>query len=270
MVGTAAAWHFRMAAGVFAAAVAWELAEQAEHGAAGGGAWGWLALLAGGGWVVGLAWRERVGVGRAWACWAWVMAMSLLAMRLAQREGFSFGQIEFAGYQPLLLGRVPLSAPLLWWLIAGGGFMVVEGLWGEWRAGVSTFSALVAVQMALMILPVVGPLRGQWRWPVGSATGSPPADGVFPGLPWMALAGWFILSLTLAFGLVLLGENRSSAGERARRQAWAPAAVLLALTVICLGANLAQGLWLAVVFSGANAALFGCALAWALRGDRHP
>jgi hypothetical protein len=200
------------------------------------------------------------------------MMMSLLAMRLAQRNGFLFGRIEFTGDPPLLLARVPLSVPLMWWLIVGGGFLVVEGLWGEWRAGVSTFTALVAAQMALMILPVVGSVRGYWRWPVdpaGSAqavpAGSPQGGGAFPGLPWTALAAWFILGLALALGLVIMGDNWSSAEARTRRQAWAPAAVLLALTVVCFGVNVFGGLWLAAAFSTANAVLFGAVVAWHLR-----
>ena len=61
-VGTAARWHFRLAVGAFAAAAAAELAGQALRGPAGAGPAGWLALLGGAGWVVGLVWRERVGV----------------------------------------------------------------------------------------------------------------------------------------------------------------------------------------------------------------
>lgn len=264
MVGTAAGWHFRLAAGIFAATVAGELAGQAIRGAGGTGAWGWLALLGAGGWVVGLVWRERVGVGRAWLCCVWVMVMSLLAMRLAQRNGFLFGHIEFTGSEPLLIAQVPLNVPLLWWLILGGGFLVVEGLWGEWRAGVSTFTALVTAQMALMILPVVCSVRGYWRWPPGSP-GSLQGGGAFLGLPWTALAAWFILGLGLALGLVILGDNWSSAEARTRRQAWAPAAVLLALTVVCFGANIFGGLWLAAAFSLANTVLFGAIVVWYLR-----
>lgn len=269
MVGTTAAWHFWLAAGVFAATVASELVGQVIRGVAGSGAWGWLALVGAGGWVVGLAWRERVGVWRAWVCWAWVMGMSLLAMRLAQRNGFLFGRIEFAGVQPLLFARVPLSVPLLWWLIVGGAFLVVEGLWGEWRAGVSTLTALVATQMGLMILPLVGSLRGDWRWPA-VGTGSSQAGGAFPGLPWAALAAWFVLGLALAFGLVIMGDNWSSNEARAQRKAWAPAAVLLALTIVCFGANIFGGLWLAVAFSTANAVLFGAAAMWNLYKDDRP
>ncbi len=270
-VGTAAGWHFWLVAGVLAVVVAGELAAQAIGGAAGAGAWGWLALLGAGGWVVGLVWRERVGVGRAWSCCVWVMVMSLLAMRLALRNGFLFGRIEFPGAQPLFFARVPLSVPLLWWLALGGGFLVVEGLWGEWRAGVSTLTALVSAQMALMILPVVGRVRGYWRWPAES-TGPPPAGGAVLGVPLKALAAWFILSIALAFGLVIMGDNWSSPEARSRRQAWAPAAVLLALTVVCFGANLLSGLWLPAAFSAANAVLFGAIVVWYLRdgGARKP
>ena len=107
--------------------------------------------------------------------------------------------------------------------------------------------------MASMLLPVVGRLRGYWRWPEPAT----PAGAAFFGMPWGVLAAWFTVALGLALGLVMLGDNRSSAEERTRRQAWAPAAVLLALAVVCLGANLAAGLWLAVAFSAANAVLFG-------------
>ena len=267
LVGSASGWHFRLAAGVFAAIAAGELAGQALRGPVGTGAWGWLALLGAGGWVVGLVWRERVGVGRAWSCCVWVMTMSLLATRLAQRNGFLFGRIEFASNQPLFIARVPLSVPLLWWMIVGGSYLVVEGLWGELRAGVSAFTALVTAQMALMILPVVGSVRGYWRWPAvpnSSARGS----GAFMGLPWTALAAWFILGLSLAFGLVIMGDNWSSAEARTRRQAWAPAAVLLALTVVCFGANMLDGLWFAAMSSAANAVLFGAVVAWYLRDGR--
>jgi uncharacterized membrane protein len=255
-VGTAAVWHFRLAAGLFCGAVLGELAGQAVRGPAGAGAWGWLAFLAGAGWVVGLIWRERVGVGRAWMCFVWVMATSLLAMRFATRSGSFFGRIEFPGHELVCIARVPVSAPLLWWLIVGGSYPVVEGLWGEWRAGVSTFTAVVTVQLALMVLPVLGTLRDYWRWPAG---------GPFLGMPWSGLGAWFVLGLVLALGLVVMGDNWSSAEARTRRQAWAPAAVLLGLTIICLGANLLGRLWLAVAFSAANTVLFGTVVVWYLR-----
>jgi CHASE2 domain-containing sensor protein len=65
--------------------------------------------------------------------------------------------------------------------------------------------------------------------------------------------------------LVIMGDNWSSAEARTRRQAWAPAAVLLALTVVCFGANLFGGLWLPATFSAASAVLFGAVVVWYLR-----
>jgi len=260
-MGTAAAWHFRGALAAFAAAVGVELASQALRGPQGAGPAGWLALLAAASWVMGLVWRERVGVARAWLCLVWLLLASLTAMLLATRRGFLFGRLEFPDGEIPLLGGVPASVPLLWWLVVGGGFLVVEGFWGDLRAGVSGYTALVAVLMAAMILPVVGSLRGYWRWQERPAPGGP----LFFGMPWVALAAWFTVALGLALGLVMLGDNRSSAEERAGRQAWAPAAVLLALTAVCLGANLAAGLWLAVAFSAANAALFGVVVVGYLR-----
>ncbi len=259
--GAAAAWHFRAALAAFAAAVGVELAGQALHGPRGAGPTAWLALLATASWVVGLVWRERVGVFRAWLCAVWLLLASLMVMLLATRRGFLFGLLEFPGGEPAIAGGVPVSVPLLWWLVVGGGFLVVEGFWGDLRAGVSAYTALVAVLMASMILPVVGRLRDYWRWPAPAN----PAAAAFFGMPWVVLAGWFTLALALALGLVMLGDNRSSAEERRRRQAWAPAAVLLALTAVCLGANLAAGLWLAVAFSAANAVLFGMVVVGHLR-----
>jgi uncharacterized membrane protein len=185
--------------------------------------------------------------------------MSLFAMRLAARSGFLFGRIEFPGHEPLIIAQVPVTVPLLWWLIVGGSYPVVEELWGEWRAGVSTFTAVVTVQVALMVLPVVGNLRDYWSWPAG---------GAYLGMPWSGLAAWFMLGLVLTLGLVILGDNWSSAEARTRRQAWTPAAVLLALTIVCLGANLLGRLWLAAAFSAANAVLFGAVVVWYLRDRR--
>ncbi|MDD2762533.1 MAG: carotenoid biosynthesis protein [Opitutaceae bacterium] len=263
-VGTSSAWHFRSAAGVFGVAAVAELTGQAVRGPAGAGPAGWLLLLAAAAWVIGLVWRERVGVFRAWLCFVWVMLMSLLVMLLAVRHGFLFGPMEFSGREHLSVAGVPCSVPLLWWLVVGGGYLVVEGLWGEWRAGVSAYTAVITVLMALMILPFVGQVRGYWRWPAGP-TGSPPAGDAFFGMPWTVLAAWFALALGLALGLVIQGDNWSSAEARSRRQAWAPAAVWLTLTIIFLGANLAAGLWLAVAFSVANAVLFGAVVVGYLR-----
>lgn len=264
-VGTAAAWHFRLAAGLFGAAAAAELGAQAVRGVAGAGPAGWLALLTTAAWVIGLVWRERLGIGRAWVCLLWVMLMSLLVMMLAARRGVLFGRIDFVGREVPAVGQVPLSVPLLWWLVVGGCFLVVEGLWGELRAGVSAFTALITVQMALMLLPFLTSLRGYWRW--SAEPGGPPvAARVFLDIPWPVLVAWLTLSLVLALGLVILGENWSSAEARSRRQAWAPAAVLLTVTAICLGASLQARLWLAVAFSAVNAALFGTVVIWHLRG----
>lgn len=263
-VGTTARWHFRLAVGLFSAAATAELAGQAARGPAGAGPAGWLALLGSAGWVVGLVWRERVGVFRAWLCAVWVMLTSLVVMNLAARNGFLFGNLAFTGPEWPALAGVPLSVPLLWWLVVGGSYLVVEGLWGEWRAGVSVFTALITVQLALMIMPFLSRLRGYWRWAADS-TGSPPAGGGLFGMPWTVLAAWFSVGLVLTFGLVILGDNWSSAEARTRRQAWTPAAVLLTLTVVCLGANLLAGLWLAVAFSAANGVLFGAVLVWYLR-----
>jgi hypothetical protein len=263
-VGTAAVWHFRAAVGAFAAAAGVEMAGQAIRGAEGAGPTAWLVLMAAASWVVGLVWRERVGVFRTWLCLVWVVPASLVAMILAARRGFLFGRIEFSGGEVPSVGGVPASVPLLWWLVVGGGYLVVEGLWGEWRAGVSAYTAMVAVLMASMILPVVGRVRDYWRWPAPTT----PAGGAFFGIPWAVLAAWFTLALVLALGLVMLGDNWSSAEARTRRQAWAPAAVLLALTVICLGASLIAGLWLAVAFGVANAVLFGAVVVGHLRTYR--
>jgi hypothetical protein len=263
-VGTTALWHFRFAVGVFAATAAVELAGQALRGPAGAGPTGWLALLGAGGWVVGLVWRERVGVVRAWLCAVWVMLTSLVVMSLAERRGLLFGNLAFTGTEWTVWARIPLSVPLLWWLVIGGSYLVVEGLWGEWRAGVSLFTALITGQLALMLTPFLGRLRGYWRWLADSA-GPPPAGGGLYGMPWTVLAAWFSVGLALAFGLVVLGDNWSSAEARTRRQAWTPAAVLMALTVVCLSADLLAGLWLAVAFSAANGVLFGSVLVWYLR-----
>jgi len=262
--GPASRVHFRVAAGLFAAAAGAELAGQAVRGSEGAGQAGWLLLLATAAWVVGLVWRERVGVLRAWMVFVWLELASLLVMLPAARHGFLFGHLEFTGREAWTFAGIPLSVPLLWWLVAGGGYLVVEGLWGERRAGVSAYTALIAVLMALMFLPFVGPVRNYWRWPAATP-GVVPAAGVLTGVPWTALAGWFTLALGLALGLVILGDNWSVPEERAGRQAWAPAAVLLTLTVVCLGASVVAGLWLAVAFGAANAALFGTMVVWHLR-----
>ena len=271
-IGTTAGWHFRLAAGLFAAAAAVELGAQALRGAGGAGPLGWLALLGSGAWVVGLVWRERVGIRAAWECWGWVSLISLLLMLMAARFGFLFGRLEFPGGEFPTVGPVPLTVPLLWWLMVGGGFLVAEGLWGELRAGVSAFTALIAVLLALMLLPFLGPVRGYWRWPEGStgsplagSSGSPQGGPGFLGVSWEVLVGWVVLSLGLALGLVIMGENWSSAEARTRRQAWAPAAVLLTLTLVCLLASLQARLWLAVGFGGANALVFATVLARCLR-----
>lgn len=263
-VGNASIWHFRGAGGAFAAAAGGELVGQAMRGSAGAGQTGWLLLLASGAWVVGLVWRERVGIFRSWLCFVWVILASLLAMLLAGRFGFLFGHMDFTGRESVSLGRVPVSLLLLWWVMAGGGYLVVEGLWGEWRAGVSALTALVAVQLALMILPFAVRLRDYWRWSAGSANSSS-TGGAYFGAPWIVLAGWFSLALGLALGLVILGDNWSSAEARTRRQAWTPAAVLLTLTVVCLGAEISAGLWLPVAFGAANAVLFGTVVVWYFR-----
>ena len=104
-----------------------------------------------------------------------------------------------------------------------------------------------------------------WADRAADSTGSPPAGEGYFGVPWTVLAAWFALALGLALGLVILGDNWSSAEARTRRQAWTPAAVLLTLTIICLGANLTAGLYLAVAFSAANAVLFGAVVVWYLR-----
>ena len=255
--GPASVWHFRAAGGLFCLAAAAELVGTTWRGTDGAGPYGWLALLGAGAWVIGLVWRERLGVVRAWACGSWVVLGSLLAFRLAARNGFLFGQLEFTGREAITVAGVPLSVPLLWWLVAGGGFLVVESLWGEWREGLSAFTATIALQMALMILPLVGGLRGYWRWP---------ADAVLSGLSWRLLVAWFTLALVLVFGLVLTGENLSPVAARSRRQAWVPAAVLLTLTFVCLEAHLLAHQWMAVAFSGANAVLFGAVIGWHVRG----
>ena len=255
-IGTAAGWHFWLAAGLFAAAAAVELGAQVLSGAGGAGPLGWLALLGSGAWVVGLVWRERVGIRAAWECWGWVSLISLLLMLMAARFGFLFGRLEFPGGEFPTVCPVPLTVPLLWWLMVGGGFLVAEGLWGELRAGVSAFTALIAVLLALMLLPFLGPVRGYWRWLGGPG---------FLGVSWEVLVGWVVLSLGLALGLVIMGENWSSAEARTRRQAWAPAAVLLVITLVCLLASLQARLWLAVGFGAANALVFATVLARCLR-----
>ena len=175
--------------------------------------------------MVGLVWRERVGVGRAWRCVVWVMLMSLLVMMLAARHGFLFGRLEFTGAG--ISGRGPGAAQRAAPLVADGGrrFSGGRGPVGRMRAGVSAFTAPVTVQMALMILPFLTRLRDYWRWPASPA-GSPPARGAFFGMPWAVLAAWFTLALGLALGLVIArrqlefgGGTHAPAGVGAGRRA---------------------------------------------------
>ncbi len=262
VVGTAATWHFRVAGALFAGSVAAELAAQATRGPGGAGPVGWLLVLATAAWVVGLVWRERVGILRAWVCFAWVTVLSLYLMTLAAQRGFLFGRIEFGAREIARVGLVPLSAPLLWWLVVGGGYLVVEGLWGEMRVGISAFTAVITLQLALMVLPFVGLLRDYWRWPSGGA--ATPGNGFF-AMPWSVLAAWYAVALGLSLGLVILGFNWSSTEARRHRQAWVPAAVLFAFSVICLTAEAQGRLWFAAFFGAVNAVLFGTILVWYLR-----
>jgi len=261
-IGTASRWHFRLAAGALAAAATAEFGFQSRCGAAGAGPLGWLALLGAASWALGLIWRERVGVLRAWMCFVWVVMSGLVLMRLGLRWGSLSGGLAFTGMEAWRFLGVPLSAPLLWWVMAGGGYLVVEGLWGEWRAGVSALTALVAVQQALMVLPFqVSRGRGYWRWDGAPETAQAP----LVAMPWAALGGWFVMGLGLALGLVVLGDNWSRPETRTRRQAWVPAAVLLVVTAVCLSANLAAALPLAVIFSTVNLGFFGAVVIWYLR-----
>ena len=268
-VGSAATWHFRLAGGIFVALVVGELAAQTVRGGDGAGPAGWLLLLGAASWLVGLVWRERVGVARAWLCFAWVALPSLLVMQLAVQRGFLFGPLEFGDRELPRVGPVPLSVPLLWWLVVGGAYLVVEGLWGEMRAGISAFTAVITVQLALMVLPFVGAVRDYWRWPVEPAAGAS-AAGRFFAVPWSVLAAWLVVALGLSLGLVILGDNWSSADARSRRQAWAPAAVLLGLSLVCLWAETRAGLWMAAAFGAANAFLFGTVVVWYLRERTAP
>ncbi len=260
-VGTTARWHFRLAAGLFAAGAVGELVAQAVRGTPGAGRLGWTGLLLLAAWLVGLAWRERVGITRAWVCLVWVGLSSLVITMLAVRNGFLFGRLSFPAQALPTVGFVPVDVPLLWWVVVGGGYLVVEGLWGEMRAGVSAFTAVIATLLGLMLLPFVGDVRDYWRWP-GARVGAAQFPGAFPGVPWSVLAGWFTLALGLGLGLVILGDNWSTTEARSRRQAWVPAAVLLGLAAVCLSANLLAHLWLAVGFSAANAMVFGAVLVW--------
>jgi hypothetical protein len=271
IVGTAATWHFRTAGALFAAVAAGELTAQAARGPGGAGPVGWLLLLATAAWVVGLVWRERVGILRAWMCFAWVAVGSLALMMLAARHGFLFGRIEFGIREIARVGLVPLSVPLLWWLVVGGSYLVVEGLWGEMRAGISAFTAVITLQLGLMLLPFVGLLRGYWRWPPPEsaadrgAAGAGASGATFFAMPWSALAAWFAVALGLSLGLVILGENWSLPEARQRRQAWVPAAVLLTVSIICLSAEALGRFWFAAFFGAVNAVLFGTVLFWYLR-----
>jgi hypothetical protein len=255
-MGVAAPWHFRLAGGALVAVVAVELVGQALHGTSGAGPASWLALMLTGAWVLGLVWRERVGIVRAWMCGLWVLLGGFVAAVLGVRHGL----LGFTGVEPVSISGVPLSVPLLCWVLVGGAYLVVEALWGEWRAGLSLFTALIALQLALMLLPLLGTLRGYARWADGPVTPL--------GVPARMLMSSFIAALLLAFGLVVLGDNWSSAEARNRRQAWVPAAAMLLLTLVCVGPNVLTASWVPIAFTMANGVLFGAVLVWYLRGRR--
>lgn len=249
---------FGLLLGAFAVSFAVEMTAAVRHLQSG---WGdlvfWLLASA----LLWLVWRERAGAGRAWLCAAWVIGVATLVEMPVAARTFLFGPFVYSDLSRPSVAALPVAVPLSWWVIVGGAYLAVERLWGEWRAGVSALTALVAVELAMLIMPVAVLVRHEREWL---------NIGGYYGIPWEYFAGFFILALGLTLGLVFLGDNRSDAESRQHRQTWVPSAVLLAVVCLFGAAALREGLWLAAGFGAINAVLTVSVLADYLRRRGRP
>jgi putative membrane protein len=193
----------------------------------------WIAAVA---LFAALAWRA----GARWApAFLAVYAISLTSELLGTGYGIPFGPYH---YSPLLgvewLGRVPIVIPLSWFAMAAPSYALARAALGKaarWWT-VIPFGSLLLTAWDLSLDPAMSHATRYWVWG---------ATGVYYGMPWSNLLGWFLTGVALMIALAALGADRWATRVPVR---WMAAYYLVTLA-LPLGMCAAAGLWLAVAVS---------------------
>ncbi|MEX2526157.1 MAG: carotenoid biosynthesis protein [Gemmatimonadota bacterium] len=185
--------------------------------------------------VLGVHLTRRMG-GRWLLALVAVYLASFASEHLGTGYGLPFGDYRYtAMLGPKLGGRVPVVIPLSWFLMALPSFVMASvtfpGRAGRWgRIG---FASLLLVVWDLALDPAMSFLVPYWIW--GDV-------GLYYGMPWINLVGWFVTGLLIMGLLEVLGGRSWGTNLSAR---WCLA--YWGVTVLMpLGMVAVTGHWLAV------------------------
>lgn len=185
----------------------------------------WIVLAA---VVVYLATAAAEGLSRARRWAAVILAGAAAAEFVGARTGFPFGPYAYAtdrfGWR--LGGVLPFTIPLAWLVIVLGGRSLVGRVWPTaGRATLALGVAVAGVATDVNLEFIAWRERGYWTW----YPGWPEPLPTWP--PAQNFAAWFVL--LFGFSLVL-PPDATLRTDRARRAAWRPALVLLAMNGLFL------------------------------------
>jgi putative membrane protein len=167
-------------------------------------------------------------VRRGLAFLAIAMAVSLAAEYCGMRWSLPFGfpYSYDPNLQPLLLGRVPLSVPPMWFVLAYTPVVFLRPLRVAPRGRLEPLRLLAKVLLCSLYLVCIdlfmdplGVSVGAWAWPEG---------GAYLGIPLLNYLGW------LAVGIVIFLPYFALAGDTASARDTAALDSGYAITSICL------------------------------------
>ncbi len=178
---------------------------------------------------------------------------SFLSEHVGTGYGFPFGDYQYTGLLGWKLGgRVPALIPLSWFLMVVPSWAMAHRLFpgprGTWRRVLMGSYFLTVWDLALD--PAMSFLTPYWVWK---------NPGLYYGMPWINLAGWFFTGVVLMALLEALKVTRWGSSLEFKWLASYYGVVLF----MPLGMVAAAHLWPAV-----GATLAGVLLPWGIRGVR--
>ncbi len=200
----------------------------------------WLA------WLVLALFLAR-WAGRRWlAAFIVLYLVSLSSELLGTTVGIPFGEYHYtAALGPRWFGHVPIVIPLSWFFMALPSYAVARAALPGNTAGRVLMASLILVSWDLALDPAMSRATAYWVWA---------EPGVYYGMPWLNLVGWYVTGLALMAALAVMRADGWIAELPLR---WL-VAFYGANLLLPLGMNLAAGLWGAV--AATLAALAGAVL----------
>lgn len=190
---------------------------------------------------VGWRWLPSFGV---------LYGISLGSELMGTGLGIPFGEYHYSPLlAPMWFGLVPVVIPLSWFFMAIPSYALARAALAEPGQGLTRVGLASAILLSwdLSLDPAMSYVTRYWVWG---------ETGVYYGMPWSNLLGWYLT------GLALMGALWALRADRWIRQlplGWMTS-FYLANLLLPVGMNAAAGLWGALAAAGVVLALTGLLL----------